>query len=188
MFGSLFKRGKKTSGVASVDESVRAARPGDVFTLSGFALELEDTYFLVEKRSRYESASAEWHEILGADGDKRVWVEWSDPAGPTLAAREDSRPMGLRQAGISEDTLIKMDEEHSIDNTLTYDGAVYRYENSGEALFFENERGEGEGFYLWEFTSDEASRALSVVKWEGVPFQVYVSQLLAFDSVSVYNQ
>ena len=188
MFGSLFKRGKKPNESASVDESVRAARPGDVFTLSGFTLEFEDTYFLVEKRNRYESPSAEWHEVLGVEGDKKVWIEWFDPAGPTLAAREDGRPTGLKQAGLSEDTLIRMDEEHSIDNMLTYEGAAYRYENSGEALFFEHGRGDGEGFYLWEFTSEEASKVLSVVKWEGVPFQVYVSDLLPFDSVSVYNQ
>lgn len=185
---SLFQKTKKSTGTEPVDESVHAARPGDLFTVSGSLLEFEDSYFLVEKRNRYECESSEWHEVLGVDGHKRVWIEWPTPTSPTLTIRKDGRPMGLGQAGISKDAILQMDEEHSIDNTLIFEGATYHYENSAEAFFFNNGLGEGEGFWFWEFTSEEESKVLSVVKWDTVPFEVYASDLLPFDSVSVYNQ
>ena len=188
MFKSLFKKNKTSVRLNQVDESVHAARPGDLFTVSGSDLEFEDSYFLVEKRNRYKSESIEWHEILGVDGDKRVWVEWPAHTSPSLTIRKDARPIGLDQAGISKDEILRMDEEHSIDNTLTFEGATYHYENSGEAFFFDNGLGEGDGFYLWEFTSDQESKFLSVVKWDAVPFEVYLSDILPFDSVSVYNK
>ncbi|MCL0099519.1 DUF4178 domain-containing protein [Dehalococcoidia bacterium] len=188
MFRSLFKKTDKSVRSGPVDESVHAARPGDLLTISGSYLEFEDAYFLVEKRNLYKSGSIEWHEVLGVDGDKRVWVEWPTHTSPTLTVRKDARPIGLDQAGISKDVLLRMDEEESIDNTLIFEGATYHYENSDEALFFDSGLGEGDGFWFWEFTSDQESKVLSVVKWDNVPFEVYVSDILPFDSVNVYNQ
>ena len=80
-----------------------------------------------------------------------------------------------------------MDEEHSLDNTVTYEGATYQYENSGEVFYFEDRSGDGAGFYLWEFASEEPSKIVSVVKWEGSPFEVYPSDVLPIDSVSLYR-
>ena len=186
----LFKKKTKKqsrSEQAERDETVRSARAGDVFTISGLGLEYEDTYFLIEKKNRYEGAAAQWHEILGVEGDRSIWVEWAGDA-ETITARPDERPIGIAQAGISERMLIEMDEEHSIDNTLELGYDIYHYENSGEAFYFEEGRGEGQGFYLWEFSSQEAPKILSVVKWEGAPFQVYVSEVLPLLSVSVYKR
>ena len=188
VFGSLFqKRRKKPSGQPS-EETIRDVRQGDVFTLSGFGLEYEDGYFLVDKKNRYESASANWHEILGVDGDKRLWVEWAGDRGDSVSVRPDDRPVGLSAAGLTEEDLVRLDEERSIDNRVEYDGARFDYVNSGEAFFYEQGVGAGQGFYLWEFASDDGSRLLSVVKWEATPFQVYVSELLSPESFAVYRR
>ena len=170
------------------DETIRSAKVGDVFTVSGLSIEHDDSYFLIEKRNRYESTVGDWLEVLGAEGDTKLWLEWAASDAQTVSVRPDGRPTGLGQAGISEDLLVTLDEEHSIDNAITYEEATYRYENSGEVYYYEGGRGEGVGFYMWEFVSDEASKVLSVVKWEGSPFEVYVSEVLPFDSVSVYRR
>ena len=188
MFRSLFRKKRRPSASSLEDETLHSARAGDVFTISGLSLEYDDAYFLIEKRNRYESEAGDWQEVLGVEGDTKLWVDWAGSGGQTVAVRQDGRPMGLDQAGIPEDLLVTMDEEHSIDNTLTFEEATYDYENSGEAFYFEGGLGEGVGFYMWEFASDEASKLLSVVKWEGSPFQVYVSDVMPFDSISVYKR
>ena len=47
-------------------------------------------------------------------------------------------------------------------------------------------RGEGEGYYLWEFTGDE--KVLSIDKWEAMPFQAFVSDVVPPESITVYKR
>ena len=189
MVGRLFgKRKRRPSGASSesLGDSVRDARVGDVFTYPGPSLEYEDSYFIVEKMNRYEGYAGKSYELLGVDGDKRLWVQWSDEGGLFASVMPDEEPMGLAQLGIGDDQLVRMDEEHSIDNSVTYEGSQCYYKNSGETYYFQDNAGDGEGFYLWEFTAD--GRVVSVVKWEGLPFQVYVSDVVSPDSISVYKR
>ena len=187
MLGSLFRgrKGKK-SGSDSLVDSIQDARVGDVFTVTGFRLEYEDGYFIIEKMNRYQGFSGVSYELLGVDGDNRLWVHWADESGPFVTLMEESRPMGLTGLGVTEQELIKMDEEHSIDNYIDYDGIRFHYTNSGEAFYFEDNSGEGDGFYLWEFA--DKYRVLSVDKWEGLPFQVYISDVVSPDGFAVYKR
>ena len=191
MVGSLFRgRKKKPSGLAASSpiDSIKEAGVGDVFTITGLSIEYEDSYLIIEKMNRYASSSGEWHELLGVDGEKRLWVQWSDGGGLFVTATGDNRPVGLKQLGITRDKLIRMDEEHSLDNFLTYDGTRYNYRNSGEAFYFQDNLGEGEGYYLWEFEGEDGSKMLTVDKWEGTPFQVYVSDVVSPDNITVYKR
>ena len=81
-----------------------------------------------------------------------------------------------------------MDEEQSIDNHIVYEGERYSYRNSYEVLRFEDNGSEGEGFYLWEFLSGDRDKLVSVVKWEDMPFEVYASEEVSPDLVSVYKK
>ena len=189
MVGRLFgRRKKRPSGSAtdSLGDTVREARAGDVFTITGLSPEYEDSYLIVEKMNRYESYAGESYELLGVEGDKRLWVQWSDEGGLFVTAMADDEPRGLKQLGVTEDQLARMDDEQSIDNYVTHDGAQYFYKNSGEAGYFQDNTGDGEGFYLWEFAGED--KVLSVVKWEGMPFRVYVSDVVSPDSISVYKR
>ena len=96
--------------------------------------------------------------------------------------------MGLSGIGLTEDELGRMDQEQSIDSYIDYEDERYFYSNSYEVFRFENGGDEGEGFYLWEFFSKERQKTISVVKWEGMPFEVYASEALSPDLVSVYNK
>ena len=183
-------RDKKSSDTrhSASDDRIGSAAVGDVFTITGLDLEYEESYFIIEKKNRYANSSAEWREVLGVEGDKRVWLEWSGHGDASVAARPDSRPVGLNAVGLSEDDLVRMDEEHSIDNTVEHDRTTYFYVNSSESFYFEDNVGEGDGFYLWEFASEDSAKMLSVVKWEGAPFQVYISDVLSPESINVYRR
>lgn len=188
MVGKLFRRKKRPSAVPDSGETIDDARPGDVFTISGLSLDLDDSYFIIEKLNRYESAFGSWKEVLGVDGENRVWVQWSSAGGLYVTAAPERRPVGLAQLGVTEAELIRLDEEESIDNHITYDGTRYFYRNSGEALLFEDDGQQGEGFYVWDFSAEDDSGVLSVIKWEGRPFEADVSDVMTPDSITMYKR
>ncbi len=83
---------------------------------------------------------------------------------------------------------MKLDEEHSIDNYFTYNGTEYYYTNSGVAFYFQGNAGEGSGYYTWDFISADETMVLSVEKFEGRPFEGYISEIVRPDSITVYKQ
>ena len=187
MLDSLFgRRKKKPPASSSLGETIKDAGVGDVFTVTGLSLDYEESYFIVEKKNRYESFSGRSYELLGVDGDHRLWVHWSDEGGLFVSAMAERKPTGLEGLGLTEDDLVRMDDQHSIDNSVTHEGVQFHYRNSGEAFFYQDNGADGAGFYLWEFAGED--KMLSIDKSEGMPYQGYVSDVLSPDSITVYKR
>ena len=190
MFKSLFgKKNKRVPASKNISEtdSIRDASVGDVFLIQGLSLEYDDAYFFIEEIDRYETPSGEWYEVAGADGENKVWVEWSQGRELFITATDNRKPEGLSSIGITEEELMRVDEEHSIDNYITVDDQRYYYRNSSEAFYFRDNRGEGEGFYLWDFMSEDEHRVLSITKWEGIPFESFFGEVIPPDNVTIYK-
>ena len=191
MFRPLFGRKTKSrpspSRNLSLSDSIKDARTGDVFTIQGLSLEYDDVYFFIEKIDRYENASGVWYEITGADGDNQVWVEWSQGDKLFVTATDNRRPVGLSSIGLTEAELIRLDEENSIDNFIDVEDERYFYRASSEAIYFKDNGGQGDGFYLWDFISEDERRVLSVTKWEGLPFESFFSEVISPDNVTLYK-
>ena len=96
--------------------------------------------------------------------------------------------MGLASIGLDDDALVRLDNENSIDNHIEYEGERYGYKNSYEAFFFKDSQGEGDGFWIWEFQSEDMKKIVSVVKAGDMPFEVYTSVVVSPDLVSVYKK
>ena len=184
MLGGLFGKRKKRKPVGEpTDETIRSAGPGDVIVVQGFSPTYEDAYFLIERTGTYDSPSGRWHELMAADGDRRVAIEWSEGDGLFITVTEQGSARGIESVGLTYDELVRMDTEHSRDNSFSYEGVQYEYRNSYEA-----HDGDGEGFYIWEFAGDDDESLLTVVKSEGTPFEVYTPVVVAPDIVSVYKR
>ena len=189
MMRSLFGRGKKRREpvAPAPDESIRAARLGDVLTINGFSVEYDERLFFIERIHRYSSSADTWHELLCVEGDDRLWIDWTDGRELSVTVTEDTGPAGLTATGLTEDDLIQLDEEHSIDNYVTIDGENYYYRNSAEVLFFRDSKGTGDAFYQWDFIKEQGDMALTITKWEGRPFEVVFSEAIAPESISLYQ-
>ena len=188
MLGGLFgKRKRKPVGVPS-DETIRSAGPGDVVVIAGFSPTYEDAYFLIERTGTYDSPSGRWHELIAADGDRRVAIEWSEGDGLFITVTEQGSARGIESVGLTYDELVRMDTEHSRDNAFSYEGVRYEYRNSYEAYASDQDGGDDEGFYIWEFAGDDDESLLTVVKSEGTPFEVYTPVVVAPEIVSVYKK
>lgn len=189
MLRSLFGRGKKRREPPgpAVDESIRAARVGDVLTISGYSLDHEDRLLFIERIHRYTSPSETWYEMLCVDDDVRLWVDWNDGRELSVSVTEDTGPSGLGSTGLSEDDLVQLDEEHSIDNFVTIEGDDYHYRNSAEVLFYRDNQGAGDPFYHWDFINGQGDSVLAISKWEGRPFEVVFSTVVDPERVTLYQ-
>ena len=189
MLRSLFGRGRnRREPVAPApDESIRSARVGDVLIISGYSVEYDDRLLFIERIHRYSSPSDTWYELLCVEDDARLWIDWTDGSELSVTVTEDTGPSGLTATGLTEDDLIQLDEEHSIDNYVTIDGDNYYYRNSAEVLFFQDNRGPGNAFYQWDFLREQGGLALTITKWEGRPFEVVFSEAIAPESITLYQ-
>ena len=190
MLRSLFGKGKKKREPTNVrlETSIRDARVGDVVVIQGLALEYEDCYFVVENIHRYGGSGIVWFELVVADSDKRIWLEWSeDDSGLFVTATDNRRPVGLESIGLTESDLMSIDDQRSIDRSIVVDGLRYIYRNSFEAFYFRDNRPtNGEGFYMWEFLAEDESRTLAITKFEDVPFEAHFSEIMDPDNVHLY--
>ena len=189
MLRSLFGRGRKRPAPSQSppDNTLRAARAGDVVVVNGLSLEYDDVYFVVENLHRYGGNGLIWYELVMADGPNRLWLEWADEGGALfITASDNRRPLALESIGITEADLIKLDEEHSLANYVAGEEQNFFYRNSFEAFFFQDNRAVGEGFYLWDFMAEDETETLAITKFEGVPYAAYFSQVIPPENVLFY--
>ena len=190
MLRSLFGKGKRRSNPPStrVETSIRDARVGDVLVVQGLALEYDDCFFVVEELHRYGGSGIIWYEVVAADAEDRIWLEWSeDETGLFVTATDDRRPVGLEAIGMQESDLMALDEQRSIDRSITIDGLRFMYRNSFEAFYFRDNRPtDGEGFYMWEFLAEDESRILAITKFEGIPFEAHFSDIVTPENIHLY--
>lgn len=189
MIRSIFGRGKKKNQgkVSNRDESIRSAKSGDVLTIKGLSLETDDIYFFVERIHKYITGSDVWYELVCRDGDNQVWIDWIDGYDLLVTATSDFNARSLSSLGLDEEELITLDEENTIDNYIEVDNDIYYYRNSSEVIFYQDGKGNGAGFYHWEFMRDDDSKVLSISKWENKPFEALFSDVIPSENVNLYK-
>ena len=138
----------------------------------------------MEQVTRLDSAYGRSYEVEAVEIDRKVVIEWSDRDNTEVSITLQERPMGLATIGLDYDTLVKWDENKSLDNSFPYEGQQYNYENSHEVL----RAGQGQGYWLWRFIRNDRKAEIRVVKWEGLPFEVYASHLFPASGLTVYKK
>ncbi|MEM7260361.1 MAG: DUF4178 domain-containing protein [Planctomycetota bacterium] len=171
--------------------TVADARRGDMVTVRHAAPDYEDLEFKVQHIHRYESGGSKWHELAGKSPHGEVALEWEHDDGLQvgLSFAKTHRIEELTSNGtpLTEDHLVRFDEEQSSANTVEFEGDPYHFASSGEIGFFEDGQGDGEGFYSWEFEADDGKSSLSIEKWEGEAFAAQRSATIDPDDVQIYR-
>jgi len=167
----------------SITETLR----GDQVEVVGAGDDYDDLQFTVDRINRYESGSDEWFEISGKYRSRRVFVEYYEDDRLQVAANTDPTTYSLGDLGITEDDLIRMDEEQRRSNGFSWNGHEWSYMTSHEIGYFRDSRGQGEGYYSWQFECDDGQQFLWMEKWEGEPFEALLGKRIHPDDVKVYR-
>ena len=166
---------------------LRNAKAGDVISIHGAAEDFSDLDFTVDRRNSYESAGRRWTDLTGEFRGRRVFLEVYPGATPELLGLLEDRKLTLPEVGATEDGLAQMDARQDPSAFLTFEGKRWQYESSREIGFFENETGEGEGFYRWLFAETGGTRLLCIEKWQGEPFDVRIARRLNPQDIAVFR-
>ena len=163
------------------------ARRGDVVSIHGAAADFSDVDFTVDRRSSYQSGPNKWIELSGEYRGNRVFVEVYPGRDGEIIGVIDPRKMTIADAGVTEDQLADLDARQDPAQFLTFEGKRWQYESSREIGYFENEMGEGEGFYRWLFRESGGDRMLRIEKWEGDPFDVRFARRINGQDITIYR-
>jgi hypothetical protein len=163
------------------------ARNGDTVSIHGLGDEFDDLDFTVDRRNRYEAGGDVWHEVSGLYRGRRVFAEFYEDDVLEVNLTKTPRPLTLEDLGITEEDLIRMDEERTRANTVEYDGVTWSYQESCEVAYFKDGTGEGEGCYSWEFESPDGHMLLCIEKWEGAPFEATLAQVVNPEDIRVFR-
>jgi hypothetical protein len=188
-FGKSVK-GDHTSipGGDKMEPSIKEAEVGDYLTISGLSplsQDYKDLVFQIERKNRYESEGDSWYELMGKVGDRTFWIEWEEDDEILISGTQMDKPMKVSDIGVSEEELARMDDEESDNNHVTYKGKKFYFDESSEVTYFKDNKNKGEDFYLWDFSSEDEEEIISVEKWEGEPFQVFLSFTIKTDHITV---
>lgn len=174
---------------ANVTNDITRVGKGGVLRMPPFGTNRLPIETYVETRHRYQDpdGGAPWYELVCQHGKREMVVEWSREGGEIYisAGYEDENPR-LEDIGLDEGRLIDFDESER--GSFEYDGQTWHYVESGERLYAAHDGRSTEGFYCWEFESDDESRNISIEKWEGDrKFHVYHLWMVDARAVEVYD-
>jgi len=164
--------------------TIKDARSGDTIILSGASENYEDVSFTVDRVNRYEVDSDSWYELSGLWSGKRIFLEWCEDDELEVGIQRKTG-LGIEDIGITEEDLTRMDDQRSRSNFIEYDGQKWYYRESSEVGYFKDDGPEGEGFYMWQFESDDFQ--LFVEKYEADPFDVGISEKINPSRIKVFR-
>lgn len=181
-------REQAVTGANITNDITRVVR-GGVLRLPPFGTNRLPIETHVVTRHRYQDADGgtPWFELVCEHGKREMVVEWSRDGGELhiTAGYEDENP-SLEDLGLDEARLIEFDESQRGD--FEWDGQKWHYVESGERNYFADDGRERDGFYCWEFESDDESRNLTIEKWQGArKFDVYHLWMVDARAVEVYD-
>ncbi len=189
--GSQDPEGRDSMHHDDNDGSIRSADPGDLISIeaiSDLSKDYKEIVFEVRNRNRYESDGEQWFEYVGQVGDITYYIEWVEEDELVITGTSSRDRYKLSDIGATEEDLARMDEDESDENYIMFKGKKFFYESSGEVFFYKNGKGGAEGFYLWDFISEEGREMISVEKWESEPFEIHHCFIISPDHIQVVKR
>lgn len=148
-------------------------RPGGSLRINGVSQEVVQ---INSYRERYEGETTWWYELelRGEDGVSCT-LEWEDNSNDLFLY---GAPLELEALEINPSMLEQFDKDE--EGCFVSDGITYYYEESGEAVCFQNSLPgepvrdhEGEIFYYWDFGNETGDYSACVEEWS-TGYEVFI--------------
>ena len=172
---------------ANVTNDLSRVFKGGVFEIPPFGTYLSPIQTYVKTRHRYSDGEMSWYELACDHEGRQLNVEW-EREGQSLNVSvgfEDENPT-LEDLGLTEKNLSDMDEVEA--GTFEWNSVTWKYANSEELSFYENNGDEEERFYGWDFQTVNGDRFISIEKWPGdAQFYVYATYAVDPKKIEVFD-
>lgn len=138
-------------------QSIKKLADGQIIRIKGIA------YKVVEK-NKYREKKWEWYEyklFSLADG-ATIFLEWEED--DILEVSIYDRFISFNDTGLTKKDLDIFDDDEKGD--FVFQGELFRYDESDQAVYHKAMAKEGDEFYYWSFESKDGKKYLSVEKWD----------------------
>ena len=161
---------------------------GGVFKVTGFVPESETLELTVLDKHLYKAGDFSWFELECDKGTgEKIWAEVEDD--DEIIVSIVLEKLGLEAVPeLTPQRLKKIDDDES--GSVTYGSRKFFYQDSDSAVFYKRcERANAEKLYYWDFKSTDmgVTYSLSVEKWGNNEFQVFCSQQMKPQQITVYK-
>lgn len=180
------RQAQNTSGqtASSTDLRIENAGPGAVLHLRNIGPDMEEFDVQVVARHTYRQNGYKWHELECDKGTEKIWLELEQD--DELEITVGLQKMKLDDVGLKPEDLKRM--EDSEEGILSFAGAKYELEETGQAFFYRNrEEQNAESFTFWDFESDAADNYIGIEKWSDNTITVTLSQPVHPSQISVFS-
>ncbi len=162
-------------------------RTGDIVVIRGGAAGGGDLSFQVTKLHRYVTDDDAWFEVEGGSAEGQLALEWWEDDELLFGLVRPADRLALDATGLTEDDLVRMDENPDEDHGLHLRGMDYRFEESYETGWGAGRGEPTAGFYAWDFEAVDGESLVGIEKWEDEDFQVFVAEYLDPEEVEVLS-
>lgn len=166
---------------------VTDARAGDAISISGAGDNYTDLDFTADRLTRYQAGARRWFELGGPYLERRVALRVGGDEEVEVSLHCDARKLSIEDLGLAEEDLAEMDERQNTADSFEFDGKVWLYRLSREALVTRDDQAAAAGFYYWEFQEQNGKGLIGIRKAEGEPFAVTLYAGIAAGDVTIYR-
>lgn len=147
------------SKAEQLKRSIKNVGPGDCLSLDG-------EFFFIEEKSRYKEGSSQWFELrlVSLLAGEIVFLEWEEDDEIEISLWRGARSK-LCDLNLTAGDLRRFDDEER--GSFMYQGLVYTYDESDEAIWFQGNvpNAKGRKLYYWDFSQRDGRRLISVERW-----------------------
>ncbi len=157
------------------------ARAGDVVSIAGAAVDLDDLDFTVERRDSYEAGPRRWIELRGQFRGQPIELYTWEGDGMEAALVPHTRTFTLADLGLSDRDLAQP-------GTFNYNGKLWRHRFNKEFVLFRDSDTQGGSFHGWLFEEEGGKWVTLIRKGEGDGFTASVARKLDPADVTIYRR
>ena len=174
-------------GVTGDLPPIARMRPGGVYKITNYGLDMEDIDISVSRRNMYSEDNFCWFELQGdASNGKQVFLE-IDMDDDVILDVSINRDLKLNELHLSKTDLYRMKEQRQ--GRINYMDLLFEFDTSGTATFYRDaELDYGRDFSYVDFYNNEKKLTISVRLYEDSSEKIILSQNLRSDQIGVLSE
>lgn len=175
------------NGVVGDLPPIARMRPGGVYKILNYGLDMEDIDVSVTKRNMYSQDNFCWFELQGdASNGKQIFLE-IDMDDEVILDVSINRDLKLNDLHISKSDLLRMKEQHR--GEIRYMELLFAFDTVGDATFYRDaELDYGRDFSYLDFYNDEKKLTISVRLYDDSSEKIILNQTLRNDQIEILSE
>ncbi|MBF0360526.1 MAG: hypothetical protein HQK49_05905 [Oligoflexia bacterium] len=179
--------GENIGGVSGELPAIARLKPGGMYKIRNYGLDMEDVDVSVTKRNMYSEDSFCWFELQGdASNGKQIFLE-IDMEDEIILEASIKRDLKLSELGISRNDLDRIRGQKQ--GEVRYMNMTFSLDAFAEATFYRDANLDyGRDFNYFDFYNDENKLKISIRVFDDSSDKIILSQSIRKEQVEILKE